>query len=257
MRLVFLVLLLPLLAFSQRVTRDTVYNIVTRDSFGLKVQVVRETSFDNGAKQINQSELIDSSEFVRRLFRDAQSSMLPVREAAKQLLLSDNNRKQFTDANRILQSVTGRNYNRLYRDQGFDKELEGIWTLQEQNRPDRALEYKDGRFRECLVNINQRAGTYKIRDYVVGGINDVPNTYNNDHLEFRVATGASGVFEFFYFQERPSIDPNKFRRVYADISQARGRARYTLTKRTEIDQDTPEGQIRLKAFQEQAQNRRP
>lgn len=106
----FLFLLLPVLAFSQQVTRDTAFVRTTAISGVTYYQEVREITYDNGQSSIQTGPRLDSAEFVRRAFRDAHDAMLPVAEGVRILAQAPEQRRTFQYYSNILLQVAGQNY---------------------------------------------------------------------------------------------------------------------------------------------------
>ncbi len=108
--LVFLIILFPALLAGQAIVSDTAY--VTRDTIeGVTYyQEVRSITYDNGQATTQTGPRLDSTEFVRRAFRDAHDALLPVAEGVRLLASSGDNYRTHRYYSDILAEVTGESY---------------------------------------------------------------------------------------------------------------------------------------------------
>lgn len=128
----FLLLLLPLLATAQQITKDTAYLIKTVTGGVTYYQTYSEVRYDDGTIDPYTGPRIDSVEFVRRAFRDAHDAMLPVAEAARVHALRKNQVQRFNYLSKLLKDVTGKTYFQGVEDgtyAQYNKELSGVWRV--------------------------------------------------------------------------------------------------------------------------------
>lgn len=108
--LIFFLLIFPIALSAQVVVSDTAY--VTTDTIEGAVfyQEVRSVIYDNGQATTTTGPRLDSTEFVRRAFRDAHDAMLPVAEGVRLLASAPDNRRLHNYYSDILEQVTGESY---------------------------------------------------------------------------------------------------------------------------------------------------
>lgn len=105
--------------FSQPVSDTTIINTLTDTSGNTYYQIINQ----------NAGEVIDSANFVDRVFTEAHNARLPIRRAINLLARQNEVNQQYGYLNSLLQATSGQNYFQLAKAKGYARDIPGIWRI--------------------------------------------------------------------------------------------------------------------------------
>lgn len=184
---------------AQTITKDSSYLKQTIIDGITYYQQCRALEYDDGQSAISCAARVDSTELVRRLFRDAHQAIRPLANAYKRTAIEFEFRRTHNDLSALLQTVSGETYFDKAKERygrGFENLL--VKITDRSANPDSAFFAQINsnlRARQVegtsVSNVNK---TYTFTGFTPGGYSRPVRFFDSDHI--RLPNLFGGAVEF-------------------------------------------------------------